>query len=68
MILAMLFIYPILYILCGAAIGAAYYYLQLKEGRYNKDSFAAVCTGLFWPVVAPFTFAFFLAEKMSKRK
>lgn len=64
MILAILFIY----ILCGAAIGAAYYYLQLKEGRYNKDSFAAVCTGLFWPVVAPFTFAFFLAEKMSKRK
>jgi hypothetical protein len=64
MILAILFIY----ILCGAAIGAAYYYLQLKEDRYNKDSFAAVCTGLFWPVVAPFTFAFFLAEKMSKRK
>lgn len=64
MILAILFIY----VLCGAAIGAAYYYLQLKEDRYNKDSFAAVCTGLFWPVVAPFTFAFFLAEKMSKRK
>lgn len=64
----MLFIYSVLYILCGAAIGAAYYYLQLKEDRYNKDLFAAVCTGLFWPVVAPFTFAFFLAEKMSKRK
>ena len=64
MILIMLF----LYILCGAAIDAAYYYLQLKEDRYNKDSFTAVWTGLLWPVVAPFTFAFFLAEKMSKRK
>jgi hypothetical protein len=64
MILVILFIY----ILCGAAIGAAYYYLQLKEDKYNKDAFVAVCTGLFWPVVAPFTFAFFLAEKMSKRK
>ena len=64
MILVILFIY----ILCGAAIGAAYYYLQLKEDKDNKDAFVAVCTGLFWPVVAPFTFAFFLAEKMSKRK
>lgn len=56
MILIMLF----LYILCGAAIGAAYYYLQLKEDRYNKDSFTAVWTGLLWPVVAPFYICIFL--------
>ena len=58
----------LMYVIVGALIGGTYYYLQLQDDKYNLDMFAAAWSGILWPVVAPFTFAFYFAKKMSRRK
>ena len=42
------------YVLIGAAIGATYYYFQLKADKRDKDVFNSVWVGLLWPIVAPY--------------
>lgn len=58
-----------LYVIIGAIVAFALYYLRLKAGsRYCDDSFTSVVVGIFWPVAAPFAFAVFFAEEMNRRK
>lgn len=58
----------IVYILIGAAVGSIYYYLQLKNNKYDDDVCYSVLIGLFWPCVAPFAFGLYYAKKLSKNK
>lgn len=60
-------IFAFLYVLCGAAVGSLYYYLQLKRDRRYDDQFGAILIGASWPVAAPFAFGFYFARMMSER-
>lgn len=66
----MVLFYIFLYIVIGAAISSAYYYVRLRGNKvsYRSDVIPiAVTVGIFWPVAAVFAFGLHYAEEFSGR-
>lgn len=62
----------ILYVAVGSAATFFYKYECMKDydSRWNDhedDTAAAVFSGIFWPVVAPITFALLFAKKYANQ-
>lgn len=65
----MIILFGLLYVIIGAAVTFALYYLYQKAGReYYDDSFNCLMVGLLWPVAAPFAFALHFAKELNRRK
>ena len=61
----MVILYILVYILVGAAASFGYKYLSMKWDPYcyeDEESLWAGLSGVFWPIVAPFTFAVMIAK------
>ena len=62
-------LFAVLYIIVGAAISSAYYFIQLKtQERWDDELFAPILIGIFWPAAAPFAFGFCYARHLSENK
>lgn len=65
----MVILLGLLYIIAGALVTFALYYVYQKaERRCEDDSFTCVMVGIFWPVAAPFAFAIHFAKELNRRK
>ena len=67
----------ILYLLIGAVVTFAYKYVSYSTRRYGYYKYGycegdqtatAICSGVFWPVFAPFSFAILFARLHADKK
>lgn len=61
----MVILYILVYILVGAAASFGYKYLAIEWDIFwseEEENFGAAMSGIFWPIVAPFTFAVMIAK------
>ena len=61
----------IAYTLIGSALGGLYFYLRYKHFRdrnLGDIHFLSALLAAFWPILAPFAFAVYLAERIAERE
>ena len=68
----MFWVLAVLYIAVGSAATFFYKYECMKDydsrrNDHEDDTTAAVVSGIFWPVVAPITFALLFAKKYANQ-